>query len=363
MSAPYPNARADANTQTATYTGAKEYSDLLRLATAPPMSRQTLLRVMSLGFGVTVLLVLAAAYFGYQGSRSIQTNAQELVSENLLNTDRAATLEGLIEKESADLLKELELILGACFVLAVAGSALTIWITHRAFLRLDWQANELNQVSWHLVDGYENISRRFSHEMHDELGQALTGLRAMVRRLRPEDVAAARQDMVNLLDEVMRDVRELSQLLRPVILDDFGLDAGLRWLCERFGQRTGIDTSFQSNFSGRMADNLETHLFRIAQEALTNIARHSGASKAWVRLDVNKKVVTLSVEDNGSGIVAQEAGAKRPSLGMVGMRARVRQIQGDLQIESRPSAGLQVIATVPLRLRQESDEQNASRIS
>ena len=87
----------------------------------------------------------------------------------------------------------------------------------------------------------------------------------------------ALEDCLHLVDEAIGNVRQMSQLLRPTILDDFGLEAGLRWLGEGFAARTGIEANFDSSFSGRLPDETETHLFRIAQEALTNVARHSGA--------------------------------------------------------------------------------------
>jgi signal transduction histidine kinase len=310
---------------------------------------------MILGFGVMVLLVVGAAYIGYQGSRSIQDNAQDLVREHLVDSNRGAALEARIEKQSEELLGELTWILGACFVLAVVGSALTIWITNRAFRRLEWQGEELNQVSWHMVDSHETISRRFSHEMHDELGQALTGLKGVVKRMTPADIESARSEMIEVLDEVLGGVRELSQLLRPVILDDFGLDAGLRWLTERFTQRTQIAVDYQSNFNERLAEPIETQLFRIAQEALTNTARHSGATQARVRLAVNDKTVRLTVEDNGRGIQAKAEG--RPSLGMVGMRARARQVNGELRVDNRQEGGLRIQVEAPVARRQDGAQQ------
>jgi signal transduction histidine kinase len=336
--------------------GSAQSSDAVRLVLAPPMPRQTVLRIMILGFGLVVLLVAGAAYLGYQGSRSIRDTARDLVQEHTLDSNRSAALESQIEAESQELLDELIWILGACFVLAVVGSGLTIWTTHRAFRRLEWQAAELNQVSWHMVDGHEKMARRFSHEMHDELGQALTGLKGMLKSTAPAELDAKRDTMIGVLDDALSNVRELSQLLRPVILDDFGLDAGLRWLTERFSQRTQIAIEYSSNFNQRLAEQLETHLFRIAQEALTNIARHSGATHAWVRLNVSKKLVQLAVEDNGTGM-SNDRTATHASLGMVGMRARAREVSGELHVENRPEGGLRVRADAPFAGPQDAIEQ------
>ena len=185
------------------------------------------------------------------------------------------------------------------------------------------------------------VARRFSHEMHDELGQALTGLKSMMKRLSPRDLETRRAECVQVLDEVLENVRELSQLLRPVILDDFGLDAGLRWLGTRFMQRTGIEVVSASSQAERLSDELETHLFRIAQEALTNIARHSQAKRAWMTLEFQGDRVALNIEDDGCGIpLGPRMASAASSIGMVGMRARSRQMGGTLLVQNRLRGGL-----------------------
>jgi signal transduction histidine kinase len=143
-----------------------------------------------------------------------------------------------------------------------------------------------------------------------------------------------------------------------VILDDFGLDSGLRWLCERFSQRTGIPVEYGSNIECRLDPTTETHLFRITQESLTNIARHSGATQASVNLSANGSQVRLEICDNGAGLSASAA-QRRPSLGVVGMRARARQLGGELTIENQKNGGLRVCASVPLRLREAHAEQES----
>jgi two-component system sensor histidine kinase UhpB len=153
-------------------------------------------------------------------------------------------------------------------------------------------------------------------------------------------------DSTRLVDESISNVRQLSQLLRPMILDDFGLDAGLNWLCEGFMQRTGIDVAYQSNYHSRLSDEMETHLFRIAQEALTNVARHSGASGVRMELYSDADDIRLTIADNGKGI--PKAPATRQSLGMTGMRARARAVGGVFSVTSPDGKGVKIEVVVPM---------------
>jgi signal transduction histidine kinase len=223
-------------------------------------------------------------------------------------------------------------------------------MTAGLFRRMELQANELNRVSWHMLENQETTARRFSHELHDELGQSLTAVKAnllaldhgtTLDRLRLND---ARQ----LVDEAIRNVRELSQLLRPVILDDFGLDAALRFLSDGFMQRTGIDVQYTSDFEGRVQDETETHLFRIAQEALTNIARHSGATQVKIQLHAEQARLHLHISDNGRGLDSEHA-PESSGLGMIGMRARARSTGGELQVQSQKGSGVRIGIWVPMQ--------------
>jgi signal transduction histidine kinase len=189
----------------------------------------------------------------------------------------------------------------------------------------------------HLPQTQEEVARRFSHELHDELGQSLAAVRAGLTRRSTDDLESLRADCLHLVDESIENVRELSQLLRPVILDDFGLDAGLRWLTEKYAQRAHIELRYESSGTGRYADETETHLYRIAQEALTNIARHSGATAVQVRLEEKAGWIELTVEDNGRGL-PEGAGSSSASIGMIGMRARAEQSGGEFVI-GRAAAG------------------------
>lgn len=331
----------------------------LELVIDPPMSRARVLRVALIGFGLVVGLVLLAAYLGYRGSDRIRDMAQALVREHLIRSERGAQVEAIIVRESQELMDDLAWVLGICFVLAVGTAGLTVWTIQRAFAKLEWQATELAHVSWHMIDGHEKMARRFSHEMHDELGQSLSGLRRMLSRIPEADFGTIRPECVGIVDEVLQNVRKLSQALRPVILDDLGLDSGLRWLCERFTQRTQVPVEYSSNFNERLAEPVETHLFRITQEALTNIARHSEATEGCVSLHVSGRTVQLEIADNGRGL-KQASAAKNPSLGMVGMRARARQLGGELIVENRNEGGVRIRVEVPLQKVEPSAEQEDS---
>ena len=260
---------------------------------------------------------------------------------------RAAAAEQQIEKRSGHLVRESLILLGACLLAALACAAFTVRLTAQCFHKMQWQSDELSRVSWYLLEGQETTARRFSHELHDELGQSLTAVKANLRTLETGGrVDQSRlEDCNRLVDEAIHNVRELSQLLRPTILDDFGLDAGLRWLSESFTQRTGIDVDYHSDFSGRLADGNETHLFRIVQEALTNIARHSGATKVRIRLHADAKRIQVSIHDNGSGLKPHNGGSG--GMGMIGMRARARSAGGELTVNSKTGEGVSIDVWVP----------------
>src|SRR6202035_3682959 len=126
--------------------------------------------------------------------------------------------------------------LGSSLVLALLCAVFTVRMTAELFRKMEWQAGELSRVSWHMLENQETTARRFSHELHDELGQSLTAIKANLLQLESNNHPdpARLEDCKHLVDEAVQNVREMSQLLRPTILDDFGLDAGIRWQTERF---------------------------------------------------------------------------------------------------------------------------------
>jgi signal transduction histidine kinase len=257
----------------------------------------------------------------------------------------AADIQQRIETESRHLITEWFLFLAPGLTCALALAVLTLKIASQLLGRMRSQASELSRVSWHMLQGQESIARRFSHELHDELGQSLTAVKANLVAITPQNLEARRADCLHVLDEAVSNVSELSQLLRPVILDDLGLDAGLRWLADKFSARTNIDVKYVSHVEERLPDELETHLFRIAQEALTNVARHSGATEASIEFQAEANESRLRIKDNGHGLPARSS-TRRHGLGLIGMRARAENAGGDLRINSS-SGGVVVEAIIP----------------
>jgi signal transduction histidine kinase len=275
---------------------------------------------------------------GQANSRAVQQRIQDRADQ--------------IERRSAYLL-------AGCFSIALLATFFSVRQANHLFSRMEEQADELSRVSWQLLEKQELAAQRFSHELHDELGQTLAAVKANLQAMRPGSAADCERlaDCVGLVNSGIEGVREMSQLLHPRVLDDFGLVGGLRWLCERFSQRTGIQVNYESDFTGRLPDELRTHLFRIAQEALTNAARHSAATSIDVRLLGTLHGFSLSVRDNGTGIHPVRNGQPR-GMGLLGMRARARMAGGQLTIQSEAGKGTYIVVVVPVVKDHDDAEKN-----
>ena len=259
------------------------------------------------------------------------------------NYSRAIAAQSRIDQRSAKLVNESILLLGACLLLALLCAVFTVRITAVLFRKMESQASDLTRVTWHMLENQETVARRFSHELHDELGQSLTAIKANLLALESNGHSdpARLEDCKHLVDDAIQNVREMSHLLRPTILDDFGLDAGIRWLTERFAERTGIEVNYHSTFEDRLPDEAETHLFRIVQEALTNVARHSAATRVDIELRREGDRIHFTMKDNGHGF---KKGNSPGGLGLVGMHARARSIGGELTIQSQDGVAIELWA-------------------
>lgn len=231
-----------------------------------------------------------------------------------------------------------------CSAACVGGSL--IW-----FRRLENQAQVLAKLSLHTLSEQEENARRFSQEMHDEFGQALNAVGSTLSVVQAADAESRQRldDAIVLVREAQATARDLSQLLRPRILDDFGLDAGLRELARNFSQRTGIVVDYRSSLRDRLPPMVETHLFRIAQEALTNTSRHTFASAINVTMERVHGRIELTIADNGGGFTEKAGGST--GLGLMGMRERAHAINGQVTVDSEFGSGVTVQVVVPCEAR------------
>lgn len=216
-----------------------------------------------------------------------------------------------------------------------------------AFRGVEKQAEALARLSVHTFSEQEDTARRFSQEMHDEFGQTLNAIESTLTAVAGKDSAHQERvrDAIALAKEAQTMARDMSQLMRPRILDDFGLDAGLRELAAGFSRRTGIPVDYRGDYHQRLDAAVETHLFRIAQEALTNSARHSDATNIELSLIRDGERLRLRIADNGGGL-RQEG--SRNGLGMLGMRERARAAGGRVNIQSEAESGVEIVVEVPL---------------
>jgi signal transduction histidine kinase len=257
-----------------------------------------------------------------------------------LSYARAADTRRRVDAQTNSIVTESVLLIGGCLLVALVSAMVTVRIAARVFRQMEAQSTELSRVSFRMLETQEATARRFSHELHDELGGSLTAIKTNLANGAPVE------NSIRLIDDAIANVRTLSQLLRPTILDDFGLDAGIRWLADRFSERTDIETDYRSHFDGRLADETETHLFRIVQEALTNVARHANASRVTIFLRAENGKIHLTLSDNGRGL--PQTPADHTGMGLTGMRARARSAGGDCTISSTTGGGVTIDVIAPM---------------
>jgi PAS domain S-box-containing protein len=223
----------------------------------------------------------------------------------------------------------------------------------RAEEELRSSREQLRALSAHLQSVREEERALIAREIHDELGQELTGLKMdlswLIKRL-PSDqglLVKKTESMSKLLDNTIQLVRRISTKLRPGVLDDLGLTAAIEWQAQDFRNRTGIECEFNSNVREVDLDqDRSTTVFRILQETLTNVARHASATYVNIFLEEEATSLVLVVEDNGRGITESEASDPK-SLGLLGMRERALVFGGQVEIRGTPGRGTAVTLKIP----------------
>jgi signal transduction histidine kinase len=234
---------------------------------------------------------------------------------------------------------------------------------HRKSERLRESEDKLRRLAAHLISVREEERAHIAREIHDELGQVLTGLKMEVtwlaRRLKEAPLIEKTDSMCKLIDSSVQTVRKIATGLRPEMLDDMGLVAAVGWQAKEFQKRTGIRARVKLPPESTKLDiDVATTMFRIFQEILTNVARHSRATRIDVELAIGEKAgekageekVTLEVADNGVGIADADLNGKK-SLGLLGMHERALLFGGEVKITGAGGEGTRVLVSIPARSR------------
>ncbi len=211
---------------------------------------------------------------------------------------------------------------------------------------------DLHRLSAQIVRAQEDERRLIARELHDEVGQALTAVKlqlSLLRRAGGTHPAAAIDEARSIVDAALQSARNLSRLLHPPMLDDMGLAAAVDWYLRGFADRTGLATAFEhAGTEERAAPEIETCLFRLVQEATTNVARHAQATSCRVYLQRLPTSVVLTVEDDGRGFDPAAATNGQPGgLGLLGIKERVSGFRGVFHLETAPGAGTRITVELP----------------
>jgi signal transduction histidine kinase len=261
--------------------------------------------------------------------------------------------------------RDILVLIGVLFLVALGTGLYTLQANRKTFdrlhhlaERLQTQSEELRMLSWKLIDVQEKTLRQVARDLHDEFGQILTAIgvtlgRASQKALDKDPVFVEDVKYVKkIVEDTLQSVRSESQIFRPAILDDFGLGQTLEWFVDQFSRQTGVLVHYKGKLSdGFFLPEDAIHLYRIVQEALNNVAKHSGAKEAWVKVEEEAGTLSLEIRDNGAGFVTgpENNRVAGQGIGLMGMRERAEHLKGSFSIRSSPNRGTVVSVTVPLQ--------------
>jgi signal transduction histidine kinase len=291
--------------------------------------------------------------------RGLAGGADAYLAEPIDRAELIATVGALLRLKNAEVVarlkaKEAELTRKA---LAELNATLELRVAERT-AELQMANASLRELSARLFKMQDEERRRISRELHDSIGQLLAAItmnQAVVAeeldKLSPGAQKAFNQNE-SMVQEILRGVRTISHLLHPPLLDDTGLPPALRWYVEEFGQRSGISVLLVCpDHTERLSIELETAIFRIVQECLGNVHRHSGSSTATVHFNISDGRARLEIRDEGKGISPERQHQMKllgGGVGLRGIKERIAQFDGELQVQSS-SMGTSIVATIPCK--------------
>jgi signal transduction histidine kinase len=281
-----------------------------------------------------------------------------LATEVSYLVQRNTQAEQLADREAGSIYKGVErdiyAFLAATIVAIVVTSSYVIYSNRQFFQKLEFLSRQRRVLAAKLITVQEEVLRSVSRELHDEFGQILTAVSAMLARAERKGVPpdsplrTELKEVREITHNTLERMRSLSQMLHPAILDDYGLAKGIEWYTEVFQRQTGIETTAAiSGTPVRVTGRPAIHCFRIVQEALNNCAKHSGTKRAEVEMFFDRDQLTVNIRDFGKGIATSKRNDK-PGLGLIAMRERAELLCGTFSISSAPNAGTTVSLSMPI---------------
>ena len=279
--------------------------------------------------------------------------SQFLVLNNRVQQEAAQTNRAIYGRVQ----REIFLLMGTLLLLVGVTGAYGIRANRRAFDDVRRLSGELRSLSWKMMRMQEDLQESFSRELHDEFGQLLTAIGMLLgrvkRKLPPDSpLVADLEEVRGIVQETLERIRTESRMLHPVILDDFGLENAIKWYVEQFGRQHGVAARFvKEGPIGVVSPEAAIHIYRIVQEALTNVSRHSGSREASVRLRQAEDRIELEIEDRGRGLPPEaERREGWQGIGLVSMRERAELMGGEFALVPAAGGGTIVRVGVPLQM-------------
>ena len=278
---------------------------------------------------------------------SLSTAVSRLLVQNNEGEEQAA---GRIAQIYDGVQRQLYFFLTAILITIVATSLYLMHSNRIIFARLAALSAQRSELAQKLISTQESTLRNISRELHDEFGQVLTAIGSLLRRAGNQlpEGSKVREDLQEvraIAQGTLDNIRSLSQALHPVLLDEAGLVSTLDWYLPTVERQTGLALHYEKSGDSFALDSAASvHVYRILQEALNNVSRHSGAREAWVRLKFGADALELNVEDHGKGISPERNGR---GIGLIAMRERAESIGGTLALRQPASGGTEVCLRVP----------------
>jgi len=272
--------------------------------------------------------------------------ARQLVENNAGEEEAARQIGQIYDRVQ----RQVYLFLTATLIAILLTSLYLIRSNRRLFAQLDALSKQRSELAQKLISTQESTLRYISRELHDEFGQILTAIGSMLSRSEKyaPEASILRSDLREVRDitqTALDKVRALSQALHPVMLEESGLENTMDWYITTVEKQTGLAISYEKSGTAFPLDGVASvHIYRVLQEALNNVARHSGAQQAWVRLRFSPDKLELEVEDHGAGFVQ---GAAKPGIGLVAMRERAELLGGTIEFVQPAAGGTLIRLSVP----------------